>query len=319
MSFSNKIKGCPVGYAIGDALGRGTEFMTAPEVSRRYPDGLRSYDAIIRDAVRSRFRRGDFTGDTTVVLSMTESLIERNGIDYLDFARRYKEWFDTQAPEDSDSHMRMVLQHPDFLTDPHAASKSVYEQQALFEAPNEALGRAVLIGLWPGSTEKDVRENCQVTHWDYRCVASCVIIATMANELLWHRREADYDRLTGIASRLDKRVLPYLEAAREGELDDFDLDDEDTYWYVRKNMGAALWSMWHHTDPEEALYDVIRHGGDANGNAALTMGLMGLKYGFSRLPAHLVEALLELDRVTTMADRLITSLQNADTQRDTDE
>ena len=48
MSFSNKIYGSLIGYAIGDALGRGTEFMTQQEAALRYPDGLTDYSQMIR-------------------------------------------------------------------------------------------------------------------------------------------------------------------------------------------------------------------------------------------------------------------------------
>lgn len=319
MSFSNKINGCLIGYAIGDALGHGTEFMTRPEARVRYPEGLTDYDRIIRDAHRSRYRRGDYTADTQVILEMAESMIECRDVDYLHFARRYKKWFDTQEADDLDAHMRLVLGHPGFTDDPHAACRHIYERQGLYEAPNEAMGRAMLAGLWPKDIERHVTDNCRLTHWDSRCTASGLIIATMANELLWHRREVGFDHLIGIAARLDKSVLPYLETAHDGSLDDFCLDDDETFWYVRKNMGVALWALWHHTDPGEALYEVVSHGGDANANASLTMALMGLKYGRSRLPAHLIEGLLEIDVVADTAERLVDVLRHADDGADTDD
>lgn len=319
MSFSNKINGCLIGYAIGDALGRGTEFMTRPEVARRYPDGLTEYSQIIRDACRIRWRRGDFTGDTQVVLEMAESIIECNKVDYRHFARRYKEWFDRQESDDLDAHMRLVLQDDTFVDDPHGACRRFYNKQGAYEAPNEALGRALLVGLWPGDVERNAVDNCRLTHWDTRCHASCTIVATMANELLWHRREADYDHLTGIANRMDKTVTPYLEVAHDGDISDFELDDEDNYWYVRKNMGVALWALWHHTNPTTALYDVVSHGGDANANAALTLGLMGLKYGLNKLPRHLVEGLLGYEQVADTAERLTDTLRHAEDGHDTDD
>lgn len=319
MSFNNKIKGCIYGYAIGDALGRGTEFMTKAEARRRYPDGLHEYSQIIRDAHRSSRKRGEYTGDTQVVMHLAESIIERQGVDYMDFARRYKDWFDHQDSDDTDAHMRHVLQHTSFLTDPHATCREVYERQKLYEAPNEAMGRAMIVGLWPKDVERHATDNCRLTHWNTRCVASAVIVATVANELLWHRRMAEYDLLRGIATRIDKEVLPYVEIAHHGTLSDLEIDDEDSYWYVRKNVAAALWSLWHHTDPAEALHEVLSHGGDANANGALTMGLMGLRYGFSKLPASLVENLLGEERVADVAERLADTLCHADLGEDTDD
>lgn len=86
-----------------------------------------------------------------------------------------------------------------------------------------------------------------------------------------------------------------------------------------RTWGVALWALWHHTDPGEALYEVVSHGGDANANASLTMALMGLKYGRSRLPAHLIEGLLEIDVVADTAERLVDVLRHADDGADTDD
>lgn len=319
MSFSNKIKGCLYGYAIGDALGRGTEFMTRAEVNRRYPDGLSDYSQIIRDAHRSSRKRGEYSGDTEVILQLAESIIDRQEVNYMDFAKRYKTWFDNQNSDDTDAHMRLVLQDDNFLADPHETCRIIYEKQGFYEAPNEAMGRAVLIGLWPDNLEKNVMDNCRLTHWDSRCVASGVIIATVANELLWHRRLVEYDHLAGIADRLDKSVLPYLEIAHNGTLDDFNIDDEETSWYVRKNIGIALWCLWHYNNPMDALTEVISHGGDANANAGLAMGLMGLKYGFTKLPVHLIENLIGAEKVEETAERLVETLQLADKGQDTDD
>ncbi|MBD5371047.1 MAG: ADP-ribosylglycohydrolase family protein [Bacteroides sp.] len=320
MSFQNKLKGCIVGYAIGDALGRGTEFMTEREVSRRYPEGLHDYSAIIRDAHRSRWRRGDYTHTTQIVMELIDSIIETRGIDYHDYARRLQKWFGRQEPSDFDTHMRHVLQHPDFPTDPHETCRTVYELQGFYEAPNEALGRAMIIGLWPGEdTERLALENCRLTHWDSRCQTCCVIAATVSHELLWHHRMADYDHLIGIADRLDPEVTQYIETAYKGSIDDFRLDDEETCWFVRKNLGVALWSLWHSKDAAEAMYDVISRGGDADSNASLTMGLMGLKYGENHFPPHLVEHLLRHSQVEATALRLGEVLLAASDLRDTDE
>lgn len=319
MSFSNKIKGAFTGYAIGDALGRGTQFMTRPEVARRYPEGLTAYSQIIRDAQRSNRRRGDFSGHTQVILQLADSINELQKIDYMDFARRYKSWFDNQDSDDSDSHTRLILQQPAYLEDPHGTCHAIYDRRGLYEAPNEAMGRAIFIGMWPDDIERHVTDNCRLTHWDSRCTAASVLAATVANELLWHRRMVGFDHLAGMAMRLDKRVMPYLETAHAGTLDDFDIDDEETLWYVRKNLGIALWCLWHHDDPETALYDVISYGGDATANASLTMGLMGLKYGYNHLPLHLIDSLLDRERVEETAEQFIDTLQQAENVHDTDD
>lgn len=45
----DRFKGCIYGQAIGDSFGLGTEFMTADEVKKAYPNGLLHYEQIIKD------------------------------------------------------------------------------------------------------------------------------------------------------------------------------------------------------------------------------------------------------------------------------
>lgn len=304
--ISDKIKGCIFGYAIGDALGLGTEFMTRPEALHRYNGGLRNYSQIIRDAHRSQWRNGDYTGDTQILARVIESMIATGEVDHLDFARRLRTWYlSNEDNTDLGTHIRIVLKDPEFEKNPEEVSNRAMTTQGFFEARNESLGRALAIGLWPVNVEKNVTANTLITHHDSRCVACGVIIATMANELLWHRREADFDLLIGIAKRLDNRVTPYLEIAREGTLAELNLDDEDTSWYTRKTMAAALWALWHNDNPEDALYQIVDEAGDADTNAALAMGLLGLKYGFNAMPMHHVNGLLNHDRLDDLIQRAI--------------
>lgn len=303
--YNNKIAGCLYGHAIGNALGIGTEFMTRPEVEVRYPDGLTRYDQIIRDAHRNQWQSGEFSIDTEFILLTAESLIEAGYPDYKDLASRLKKWYNHKDYHDIDSSIRWVLSNPRYESDPHGVSHEVYQKQRHFEAHNEALGRAIIVGLYPGLIESNVIANCRLTHWDSRCIVSCVILALMAHNLFWHSQEADYKKLTEVCRRLDPRALPYLVQAHDSEsLDVFDLDDEETLWYTRKAMGAALWCIWHHDDPGEALYEVVTHGGDADTNGALAMSLMGLKYGFKSFPPHLVEGLINKERLNFVAHSL---------------
>ncbi|MDE6329972.1 MAG: ADP-ribosylglycohydrolase family protein [Muribaculaceae bacterium] len=309
--FINKIKGCLYGYAIGDALGIGTEFMTRREVRVRYPEGLKEYSQIIRDAHRSVWKQGQVSHDTEVVLMMARSFVDCGRPDHMDYAARLKRWFDETSPSDLGAHIRWVLKRDDFVKRPLEVSHEAYDQQGLHEPYNEALGRAMVAGLWPGDPERHVLNFTKMTHWDQLAVASAMVVGVMANELLWHRREADPDRLAGVVRRFDRRLVPYMEVARNGKLSDFELDDEDTLWSAPKTVGAAMWLLWHVTDPSEALDLIIAEGGDADTNAALTLGLMGLKYGYSRIPERLVSGLLDAPRIEECAQLLTPVLHAA--------
>lgn len=120
---------------------------------------------------------------------------------------------------------------------------------------------------------------------------------------MWHDEEASFHTLTEIAKEGDTESLKYLDIARHGTLSDLHLDNENTFWYVRKAMAAALWCLWHCQSPKEALIKVINEGGDADTNASLATGLTGMKYGFSSIDKEYVDALIDKDKVESLAER----------------
>lgn len=76
--ISSRLRGCLYGQAIGDALGLGAEAMTKNEMAKNYPNGLVHYGDIVQDYHRSRWRHGDWTDDTDMMLCIVDAIIEDN-------------------------------------------------------------------------------------------------------------------------------------------------------------------------------------------------------------------------------------------------
>ncbi len=53
------------GQYIGDALGLGTEVMDDEAMARKYPNGLTHYSDIFQDRHRRRWKKGDWTDETS--------------------------------------------------------------------------------------------------------------------------------------------------------------------------------------------------------------------------------------------------------------
>ncbi len=303
LSVKEKIYGAIFGYAIGDALGIGTEFMSIHEVEKYYPDGLSDYSQIVRDAHRSLRKKGEWTNDTEIVLIVLESVTRLGYFNYLDIAQKMKEWYETN-PTDLTINLRMVLSQPDFEIKPFESTKAVWDKAGTFENTSECIGRVIFsfLSYYPLETAADL---CRLTHPKGRSIATCKVVAAMAEKLFKEDEPANFEELVRIARDGNADVVRYVETAYYGVLEDFHLDDEETWWFVRKSMGAALWSVWHCNSFEEGLDLVVNQGGDADTNAAAAAALLGIKYGYSSIPKHLIEGLIGKEKLYEIADKVV--------------
>lgn len=317
LSLKDKIYGALFGAAIGDALGLGTEFMTREEIAVRYPNGLRRYDDIVRDAHRSLWQRGDWTNDTELVIHMAESLHACDGPDIKDFALRLSEWVKTD-PRDLVSCLRHVTTTPGYADDPQRTSLMIWSQNNDPEPSNETLGYSALIGLWDGDAVKNAMEFSLAINCCNLSSATAAAIALSANTLMWREEDPDCEELCRACAKIDEQAIPYLRTARYGRLEELEVDDEDTCWSAAKSMGAALWAIWHCQSPTEVLLTLVDAGGDADTNASLGMMLAGVKYGFDALPKRGVEKLMQRERMESVAARLTETFVKRFNNRDSD-
>lgn len=303
-STAGKIKGALFGFAIGDALGHGTEFMSRREVKRRYPDGLKEYSQIINDAHRAFWPKGAWTSETSTLILLVMSIVENEAILPMDVARRLRNWF-LEHPTGISSDVRWVLNQESFVTDPVATAERVWAEMGHDNCPNDALGKAIIAGIWNRDYRADSVTLCRLTHPQPRCITSSTVIAKMAHSLMWHNSSAAYEEIVDIARKGCPDTLPYIETARFGNIQDLKLDDPEDFWYVRKAMAAALWAAWHCTSPEEALHKVVAEGGDADTNAALATSLLGLKFGFDSIPEKYIVGLREGHHLMTLSEKFV--------------
>lgn len=302
----DKIYASLMGFAIGDALGKGTTLMNRAEIGMRYPDGLHEYSEIIRDAHRSLWAQNEWSTPTQLMLLTIVSLKEAGGFDAHDMALKLKEW-DRITP-DFVGIMRNVIGQPGFENKPVETAQRVWSSILRPEASNEALGRAMVMGIWGHALEKNLPDSILLTHSDTRCLSAGIVIAMMARDLLWTGKPTPITKLEAMAEEYDERVVPYFRKAYRADIEDFDLDDEATFWYVRKTMCTALWAVHRCHDMEEALDKIISMGGSPEYNASLALGLMGLYLGSKSLPRHLEATIARPEVIRLHAEMLLDAI-----------
>lgn len=281
--------GALLGSAIGDALGAGYEFGSAP----LGPDG----PAMIGGGLGG-FAPGEWTDDTTMAWCIAD--VAASGVDLRSdegltaIARRFRSWFET-GPADIGIQTSRVL---NVAGPAPTAERLLYVSEALHEqtghtAGNGSLMRTAAVALPhlddPAAVAAAAGAISRLTHYDPRAGEACV---------LWS--------------------LAIRHAVMEGELDirvglDLLEDEAASYWSARIDEAEtrqpghfrpngwvvaafqAAWSAIAHT-PVPAGADGCRHladalataiaiGDDTDTVAAIAGALLGARWGASAVPA----------------------------------
>ena len=301
--------GCLYGQAIGDALGLGSEFMSKDEVIKNYPDGLKNYDQIIQDAHRRRWAKGAWTDDTDMMLCILEGF-ENGRFNSHQVAPNFKDWFNGE-PMGIGSHTYKVLCMGDYVEQPEMCSKLWWDLSRQQSAANGALMRTSVVGLAENEIEQQAEAICKLTHYDPRCVGSCVIAASIIHNLVWHDRQLSYDEIKDIAQRYDNRILEWVDAAYNStDISMLDLDETYSIGYTLRTLSAALWCYWHSPSFEEGLLSVVNEGGDADTNGAIAGAILGAKFGFLSIPEHYIDDLHNIEAYHNKITNLIEQILN---------
>lgn len=308
------IQGVIYGQAVGDALGLGTEFMSKQQISQNYPDGLSYYDQIIQDAHRKRWAIGDWTDDTDQMLCIFDSLLEKKEIDVINIASHLYQWF-ARGGIGIGKTVYSVLSSPGFLQNPHSVAKKVWEKSGQFRAPNGAVMRTSILGIWDFQSPECVRNNaeqvCKITHYDPRCISSCIAVCLAISLML--QGASDIQNLIQEVAResiqYDPGIQVFFDIAMKGSLDALNLYEPDKIGYTYKPVGAGFWALQNAGSFEEGILNIINEGGDADANGAVTGALLGAKFGLSNIPNELIDGLVYESELADRIKKLFTILE----------
>ncbi|MDU1905994.1 MAG: ADP-ribosylglycohydrolase family protein [Dysgonomonas sp.] len=308
--MQDNIKGLIFGQAIGDALGLATEFMTKEEASSCYPNGIKSYEDIISDRHRNLWQKGAWTDDTDQMLCILDSILENKGIGLNDIASRFVEWKNTNGVGIGRQTLN-ILSIKGYAENPFKASELVWNMSRQMSAPNGGIMRTAIVGCWNYSDWEQVKINteniCKLTHFDARCVGSCVVVTFIISRFLQQKSFSKSDILD-LANQYDSRIAEYIELAYQPNVNLMQLDEEGKIGYTLKTMGAGLWAYNHASDFFSGLSSIIEQGGDADTNGAVAGALLGLKYGYSRIPNNLKNELIGKEILEAKSVQFIDSM-----------
>jgi ADP-ribosyl-[dinitrogen reductase] hydrolase len=312
--LQDKYRGCLVGGAIGDALGRPVESWPARLVADRYPTGLRDFEA---DPGWSGGPVGTITDDTQMTMLVAEHLLDDEGHRLTDLVHRIMRWGTHGRGIGQATHEALTNYANRKLP---AGVKSAGNGTTMRCAPYAL----ALAGLGHRQVSL-VADGSRLTHDDNTAAAAAVIQSAAVNLCLATSAEAldPHAFLDTLVALFDSAPVPALALRhREGrftvlelvtEVHDFlDLPASVAFGhfhngaYVMETLPAVLACfLTNRREPESAILDAVMGGHDADTVAAMVGNLAGALHGYNALPQRWRGDELEHhDRLMSLADAL---------------
>lgn len=274
---SDRVAGCLVGLAIGDALGAPLEFVGRHEVRKRFPQGLREMIA------SNLWGKGEYTDDTQMALLIAESLLENKDFVASDIAKRFQKW--GRTAKDVGDQTRAVVNMARYLDDPEGCASQYYKCYPGSSAGNGALMRCAPVALFClnslGKLAEMSRASARLTHYDAKAQSSCVILDAWIRAAIC---EGVRDgRQQALALLKDHEVSAW---DRLRQIETYPEDDIASSGYTLHTLEAAAWSFVTTDCFEDAVVRAANLGDDADTVAAVCGTLAGAFYGYDEIPGR---------------------------------
>ncbi|KAN0014601.1 hypothetical protein ACTFIU_000919 [Dictyostelium citrinum] len=205
--YFNNILGMIYGNCLGDAYGLSTEFLNKETIKELYPpkkDQFIDFPDYITNKHNARWDKGDWTDDTDQMILIMQSFLKNKESKTLEdcsrfngseFAKLLRDWVENGFQELSDQcgmglgqTVGSVVFNDRFLEIPTLVSKYVWLDHNKSMAANGSLMRTSIISAMDFLNQKTVLENtidcCRITHYDSRCIISCIVFTHIISTIL---------------------------------------------------------------------------------------------------------------------------------------
>lgn len=284
----DRARGALLGALVGDALGSMVEFMSAAEIARRYPGGLRS----IGPSPVWGTLAGQPTDDGELTLTLARSLLKHGDYAPLLVRDAYYDWA-ASDPFDIGGATAAAL----VAGRPDPASQA-----------NGALMRQAPLAIWAAGHADGTRAgramlaDTRLTHPSPVCIAaSGVHLGGLVAAL---RDAPALEALATVMSMLDQILEgpshpdliwaagPVRAALVDAGCGRAPETEGPASGWVLVALQNAWYQALHAETFEEGLVDTVRRGGDTDTNACIAGALLGALHGEQAIPIQWRQAVL---------------------------
>jgi len=284
----DRVLGCMLGAAVGDALGAPFEFLPGGVYRRRFPTPELEGDGEMIGGGAFDWSPGEFTDDTQMALVIVESLLAHGRYDLDDIWRRWRVWARTSSDVGATTATALRAEDRRDAQARHADLDRTAGNGALMRAFPLAL--ATLHG--DDAHARDVvLEQAASTHphpaagWGAWFAVAAMRAAITADGDAGHARETALDTFAHELDVMGEREPTH--APRFAEMLDAGWEPADadvgngSVWGC---LAQAVWSLRRSADYETAVVEVVDLGHDADTVACVTGGLAGAVHGLGAVP-----------------------------------
>lgn len=323
MKYRDRVRGCLLGGAIGDALGAPIEFSSLRDIRKHH--GASGITGYVRDW---RGRTGLITDDTQMTLFTVEGLLLG------DVRQAYLRWLDTQdhqAPAPP-SHPWQVgaLREEAWLYSRRAPGNACLSGlHQPFPGP-AAMGepgpvnpgskgcgtvmRSAPFGLLAASTREafETAAACaQITHGHPTGYLAAGAFAAIVRELvegaaLEPAVEAGTDLLAGYPGHEEtsRALRSAVALAASGAPTPEAVESLGGAWVAEEALAIGVYCALAGASVEEALLLSVNHSGDSDSTGSVAGNLLGTWLGAQALPGRWVRELEGLDTIERLAEAI---------------
>ncbi len=295
MKGPDRLRGCLLGLAVGDAVGTTVEFK---------PRGQFKPLSDMVGGGPFRLEPGQWTDDTSMALCLATSLVERGAFDARDQMDRYCRWqhegylSSNGRCFDIGNTVTAALRRYQETDDPFAGSSDPQS------AGNGSIMRLAPIPMFFFPDEDAVVEHAgessRTTHAAAECVDACRLLGLILCRALAGQ---DHDELlSGVSGHTTSSEK--IAAIARGDYASKSESEIRGTGYVVESLEAALWCFAGTDSFEAAILRAANLGDDADTTAAICGQVAGAHYGEAGIPPQWLERLAKKDDIAALADRL---------------
>ncbi|MGB0206015.1 MAG: ADP-ribosylglycohydrolase family protein [Neptuniibacter sp.] len=293
IQLQERLKGCLVGLAVGDAIGTTLEF-SPPGSFEPIEDMLGGGPFYLQP--------GQWTDDTSMALCLAESLILKQGFDPEDQMQRYLEWwkegkhsstgkcFDIGATVANALHLFAATGDP-FCGDRDPMAAGNGSLMRLAPVPMLYHSHSDLYDY--------VAASSRTTHAAKECIDACCYFSSLLKQCFQGADKRDL--------LVHSEYQPVTKKVSKIANTDFEIKEQSQIkgtGYVIDCLEAALWSFFTTETFDDAVLKAANLGDDADTTAAVCGQIAGAYYGISAIRMEWLDRLFNLPLFLQFSDEL---------------